>query len=115
MWRAQALFLAWSAGSAIAHAEKAADRAGAGKALLQGNCARCHAVAAGTDSPLQRAPNLAIVLQSYPRDRLEHELSEGIAPKHPDMPQVRFTASEIDDIYTYLHGRSPAQEERLPQ
>jgi hypothetical protein len=31
------------------------------------------------------------------------------------MPQVRFSAREIDDIYFYLHGQSPAVEERHQQ
>jgi mono/diheme cytochrome c family protein len=111
MWRTLTLCLACCAAPALA----LADQAGDGKALLESNCGRCHAVTAGAESPLPRAPNLTIVLQSYPRERLEKELAEGIRPKHPDMPQVRFSAREIDDIYFYLHGQSPAAEERQQQ
>ena len=47
-------------------------------------------------------------------DRLEAELSEGIRPKHPDMPQIRFSPDEVTSIYYYLHGKSPESEERHP-
>ena len=42
-----------------------ATEAAEGKALLEKNCSRCHAVAAGRESPLKEAPNLWIVLGYY--------------------------------------------------
>ncbi len=66
-------------------------------------------------SPRPQAPNLAIVLQSYPAERLQSELGEGIRPRHPDMPQVRFSPNEIASIYRYLHGKTPDSEYRRPQ
>ena len=54
----------------------------AGSALLEKNCGRCHALAAGALSPLKEAPNLWIVLRSFPSERLEFELSEGIGSRH---------------------------------
>jgi len=92
-----------------------ADQASDGRGLLERNCGRCHAVAPGAESPRPQAPNLAIVLQAYPAERLESELSEGIRPKHPDMPQVRFSPSDIASIYYYLHGKTPESEYRRPQ
>jgi mono/diheme cytochrome c family protein len=86
-----------------------------GKALLESNCGRCHAVEPGAQSPRENAPNLSIILQAYPADRLEVELTEGIRPKHPDMPQVRFSPSEIASIYYYLHGKAPESEYRHSQ
>ena len=38
-----------------------------GRALLEKNCGRCHALAAGALSPLKEAPNLWIVLRSFPQ------------------------------------------------
>lgn len=81
-----------------------------GKAILQSNCGRCHAVAAGAESPLKQAPNLFVVLGSYPGERLEAELSEGIGSRHRDMPQIQFSADEITSIYYYLHSGSPDSE-----
>jgi mono/diheme cytochrome c family protein len=109
MWRSLALLTIWCAGSA--HADQASD----GKALLERNCGRCHAVVPGADSPRNGAPNLSIVLESYPAERLESELAEGIRPKHPEMPQVRFSPGEITSIYHYLHGKAPESEYRKSQ
>ena len=73
-----------------------------GKGLLEKYCGRCHALAAGTSSPLKEAPNLWIVLRSYPTERLEFELAEGIGSRHKDMPQVQFSSEDIYKIESYL-------------
>jgi len=86
-----------------------------GRAILEKNCGRCHAVAPADASPLKEAPNLAIVLGSYPGERLELELGEGIGSRHRDMPQIQFSAEEITSIYYYLHGKEPDSEYRRPQ
>jgi transposase len=86
-----------------------------GLALLERNCSRCHAVAPGAESPRKEAPNLSIVLESYPAERLQSELAEGIRPKHREMPQVRFSPSDIANIYYYLHGKTPESEYRRSQ
>jgi len=78
-----------------------------GKAILERNCGRCHAVMAGGESPLKEAPNLWSVLGSYPGERLEVELGEGKGSRHPEMPQIQFSTEEIDSIYYYLHGKAP--------
>ncbi len=109
MWRCLALFFICSACSAQA------DQASDGKALLERNCGRCHAVVPGAESPRNGAPNLSIVLESYPAERLQSELAEGIRPKHPEMPQVRFSPSDVATIYYYLHGKTPESEYRKPQ
>ena len=82
-----------------------AAEASDGKAILERNCGRCHAVIAGAESPLKEAPNLWIVLGSYPGERLEVELSEGKGSRHREMPQIQFSAEEIASIYYYLHGK----------
>ena len=74
-----------------------------GKALLEKNCSRCHALTAITTSPLKEAPNLWVVLRSYPQERLEFELAEGIGSRHRDMPQVPFSSEEIESIEHYLY------------
>jgi len=75
-----------------------------GKALLQNNCGRCHAVVAGEASPLKQAPNLWDVLGSYPDERLDFELAEGIGSRHEAMPQIQFSDEDTTAIYYYLHG-----------
>jgi len=84
-----------------------AAEASDGKALLETNCGRCHAVVAEAESPLKAAPNLWDVLGSYPGERLEIELGEGKGSRHPEMPQIQFSTEEIESIYYYLHGKAP--------
>ncbi len=86
-----------------------------GKALLERNCGRCHAVMAGAESPLKQAPNLWIVLGAYPGERLEAELAEGIGSRHREMPQIQFSSEDIMSIYYYLHGKGTDSEDRRPQ
>ena len=86
-----------------------ADAASEGKAVLERNCGRCHGVAAGAQSPLSKAPNLWTVLRSYPVERLDFELAEGIGSRHADMPQIQFADEDITRIYYYLHGDDEAR------
>jgi mono/diheme cytochrome c family protein len=90
------LLLLFSAGSL-----EAAENAD-GRALLEKNCSRCHAVTLSAVSPLAAAPNLWTVLRSYPTERLEFELAEGIGSRHRDMPQIQFSTEEIRSIVKYL-------------
>lgn len=99
-WRYATLIWAVFAGPASTSAAEDLS----GKALLERHCGRCHALSAGTQSPLEQAPNLWIVLRSYPDERLEFELSEGIGSRHQDMPQVQFSADEIASIKNYLYA-----------
>jgi cytochrome c len=98
-WRAAlaAAVLGCCAGPALAATSE-------GEALLQKNCGHCHAVTAGAKSPLKKAPNLWDALGSYPSERLDVELAEGVGSHHKTMPQIQFTDEEITAIYYYLHG-----------
>lgn len=91
--------------SGTAVAEDASD----GRALLEKNCGRCHAVAADAKSPVRKAPNLWSVLRVYPVERLDVELAEGIGSSHPTMPQIQFTDEDITAIYYYLHPEARAE------
>lgn len=97
-WRTVVLALVLLSFPTGAGADEAAD----GKELLERNCGRCHAVSVDARSPLKDAPNLWIVLRSYPSERLEFELAEGIGSRHEAMPQVQFSSDEIARIQTYL-------------
>ena len=85
-----------------------------GKVILERNCGRCHAVVPDGMSPLKEAPNLWIVLGSYPAERLEVELGEGIGSRHREMPQIQFSEEDIWSIYRYLHEKNPDAESRRP-
>lgn len=87
----------------LCSAALAAEDASEGRALLEHNCGRCHAVAADAKSPLSKAPNLWTVLRAYPVERLDVELAEGVGSSHPTMPQVQFKDEDITAIFYYLH------------
>jgi len=73
-----------------------------GQSILKDRCGRCHAVTPQSKSPIGLAPNLWEKLRSYPSDRLELELAEGIGSRHPAMPQIQFSSEEIAEVQSYL-------------
>jgi len=82
-----------------------------GEALLQKNCAPCHAVGKTGDSPRKEAPPFRTLAQRYPVEQLEESLGEGIMSGHPDMPEFSFEADEVGDIIAYLKSiQQPPQK-----
>ena len=81
---------------------RAQDPAERGRALLQENCARCHAIGKIDVSPLKAAPPFRIIGQSYDLDKFARYLTRGIASSHPDMPEFRFDEDDADAVVAYL-------------
>jgi cytochrome c len=75
-----------------------------GKALLQENCSRCHAIEAKGDSPLQGAPPMRTIYTRFAPKELQAELREGMVSKHRDMPQIDFSDEDADAILAYLYA-----------
>jgi mono/diheme cytochrome c family protein len=75
-----------------------------GQSLLKTRCGRCHAVSAVSKSPIGAAPNLWDKLRSFPSERLDFELAEGMGSRHSAMPQIQFSAEEIAAVQSYLAG-----------
>lgn len=73
-----------------------------GEALLQRDCARCHAVGRTGDSPHKGAPAFRTLEQRYPVESLEESLAEGIMSGHPDMPEFTYDADDVGAIIAYL-------------
>ena len=73
-----------------------------GKKILLQHCARCHSVDKIGRSPLRQAPPLRDIYRQYNIERLEFELSEGIGSRHPKMPQIQFSAEQIEKVFDYL-------------
>jgi mono/diheme cytochrome c family protein len=74
-----------------------------GGAILEKNCARCHAIGATGNSPHSAAPPFREVVKRYPPEDLEESLAEGIVSGHPDMPEFTFSTEEISAIVAYLN------------
>jgi len=94
--------LTLGAGSAAA-ADESSDVI-EGKAILEKNCARCHAIGATDKSPLEKAPPLRRIYLTYPIDQLEGGFAEGMGSRHPDMPQIQFSTEQVSAILDYLGG-----------
>lgn len=73
-----------------------------GEALLQRDCARCHAVGRTGASPHAGAPAFRTLGKRYPIESLEESLAEGIMSGHPDMPEFAFDADDVGAIIVYL-------------
>jgi len=93
-----ALVLAGGPGSALA--EDAAITHG--KALVEANCSRCHAVGREDHSKHPEAPAFRTLWQRYPIDALEEAFAEGIYVGHPDMPEFIADPDQIEAIIAYI-------------
>lgn len=83
----------------LALAQPATDR---GQAILEANCARCHATGKSGASPLDKAPPFRQLGRRYPIEQLAESLAEGIVTGHAEMPQFAFDPPDINAIITYL-------------
>lgn len=73
-----------------------------GRALLERNCASCHAIDEDGASPLPAAIPFRGIKQKYPVEDLAEPLAEGIETGHPQMPTRAFAPEDVDAILAYL-------------
>ncbi|WP_348533035.1 cytochrome c [Hyphomicrobium sp. NDB2Meth4] len=83
-----------------------------GRALLEANCARCHAIGVEGESKHKEAPPFRDVVMRYPPDNLAEALAEGLISGHPDMPEFVFEPDQVEAIVAYLNdlraqGKAP--------
>jgi tetratricopeptide (TPR) repeat protein len=79
-------------------------RVAAGKALVEKNCAGCHAVGAQGASPNAKAPEFRNLSARHPSLALREPLSRGIAAPHDEMPKFALSGPEIDTIVAYINS-----------
>lgn len=113
----EAIRMRWSSGIVIAAgvALLAADASAAetdallakGRALLEANCAKCHAIGTDDQSKHKEAPPFREVMTRYPPDNLAEALAEGLVSGHPDMPEFVFEPAEVEAITAYLGSLRP--------
>ena len=92
--------------SAAASAATSGQLRSRGKALLQENCGRCHAVGATGRSPLKAATPMRNVYAKFDPRELQAELTEGMVSRHREMPQIDFSDEDVDAILAYLYALS---------
>jgi mono/diheme cytochrome c family protein len=73
-----------------------------GRALVQTNCAQCHAIGLDDESTHPEAPAFRTLSERYPLDALEEAFVEGITTGHPDMPEFVATPEQIGAIISFL-------------
>ena len=73
-----------------------------GKALVEFNCARCHAIGKTDKSSHPDAPAFRTLSKRYPITDLEEALAEGISTGHPDMPEWVASPDQIEAIIAYI-------------
>lgn len=88
----------------LAAADTAEQVAAKGLAILQKDCARCHALGLTGTSPHPQAPPFRDIVNRYPVEDLEESLAEGIVSGHPDMPEFTFDPDQIGGIVAYLNS-----------
>jgi cytochrome c len=73
-----------------------------GRALLETNCAACHAIDPIGDSPHAEAPPFRDLHLRYEVEWLSEALVEGLVSGHPDMPEFEFDPIQAEAIVAYL-------------
>ena len=92
--------------SATSNAATSSQIRSRGKALLQENCGRCHAVGAVGRSPLKAATPMRNIYARFAPRELQAELREGMVSRHRQMPQIDFSDEDVDAILAYLYALS---------
>jgi mono/diheme cytochrome c family protein len=82
------------------------EQLAAGRAFVEDNCARCHAIDRNGISPLEPAPPLRELAQRYPLEGLEEAFAEGIVVGHPAMPEFELEPQQIGELMAYLQWLS---------
>lgn len=78
-----------------------------GASIVEEKCARCHAIGKAGASPLAIAPPFRELSRRYPVESLAESLAEGIMTGHQDMPEYRFSPTDVDAIIAYLRSIQP--------
>jgi mono/diheme cytochrome c family protein len=89
---------------ALAAPSALADDIDKGRALIEANCARCHATGLQGASPLAKAPPFRDIVTRYEPETLAEALAEGIVTGHEDMPEFQFAPEEVGAVIAYLNS-----------
>jgi cytochrome c len=105
-WACVGVLLTMSLATAGA-VEDAVEGVADGQALVEVNCAGCHAIGLEGVSPLLEAPPFRELHQRYDVEFLSEALVEGIMTGHEAMPEFVFTPDEAAAVVAYLKSLEP--------
>lgn len=77
-----------------------------GRRLIEANCTPCHAIGETGGSPFAPAPPFREVARNYSQDELFDGFMDGLAVRHPAMPDWDMSADQAEAISTYIMGLS---------
>ncbi len=75
-----------------------------GRAVVERNCAMCHAVGVSGPSPNPQAPAFRDMSQRLDVEALGEGLARGILTEHPSMPEFRLSTTEVVGVIRYLRS-----------
>jgi mono/diheme cytochrome c family protein len=84
-----------------------------GEAVVQRNCAMCHAVGATGASPKPEAPPFRELFRRFDVDEMGEGQAQGILTRHPAMPEFRLTPQELIGVIRYLRSIQEKQSASL--
>lgn len=91
-----------------------AQRIAEGKRLAEINCARCHNLSTEGESPLTDAPPFRDISKNYDRSELVDGFMEGLAVRHPLMPDWDVTQPQAEELTDFVmslgEGRKAASD-----
>lgn len=97
------LLLAASPALAQDEAQKIAE----GKRLAEINCTRCHNIEAEGESPLTDAPPFREIALNYDEMELVDGFMEGLAVRHPLMPDWEVTEPQAEELAAFVLSLGP--------
>lgn len=83
-------------------AQDEAAKIAEGKRLAEINCTRCHNIEAEGESPLTDAPPFREISKNYDEMELVDGFMEGLAVRHPLMPDWEVTMPQAEDLAAFV-------------
>lgn len=87
-----------------------ADLLDTGRKLSEINCTRCHNIEASGESPLTDAPPFRELAKNYSPEELTDGFMEGLAVRHPLMPDWEVTEPQAEALTAYIMSLKDEQE-----
>lgn len=99
-------------GTSSAEVQVFSDTAKAGTLIAKKYCSKCHAIGNEQTSQHKSAPTFVDISTKWPLSYLEEALAEGITVGHPDMPEFKFTPTEIESLLSFMQWLGDQKEPR---
>ena len=92
------IFFLLNFGIQLSHADDIED----GRTIAKVICAECHSIERIGESPHKQASPFRDLTTKYSLSALQDVLMNGISVDHPEMPEFRFEAKEVNYLIKYI-------------